>query len=305
MQPLISEYKQKFLSSVIATTVSFLGFEALSLILGQTYQIRHYMWVAFYVYVFHVLWLLFLFDLHLKKRGVLAYARANHQGLVMFVHAFKLRVDHVLNWHYLRHYLNYLILPTIMYWSVVVLMAINPFQAELKQFIILGSTFSLGVAYWYLKEVFSKNFELHHFGVKVLSLVKLLAAYFFYAAIIGYTFYFGLSVTFLFICVAGGTFLLLYQALFQRRLVTPGMLLIIFLISLILAFISVWIFNSWNENYLSAGLIMLAIYNAAWGMLHHHLDNNLTRRLVFEYLLLLFLVLSIVLAGHDFTPRIR
>jgi hypothetical protein len=304
MEPLISEYKQKLLSVVVASAVSFLGFEALSIILSQTYQVKTYMWVAFYVYIFHVIWLLFLFDLHLKQRGVLVSIQNTHQGLAMLGKALHLRVSHMLRWHYLRHYLNFLILPGIIYWSAVVLVAINPFASELKQFIIIGSTLGLSVAYWYLKEVFSKNFELHHFGTRILALVKILTAFLFYAAAIGYTFYFGLSAMFLFCTVLVGTFFLIYQALFQRKLVSFSAHAVVIVISLILAVISYWIFQTWSHNYLTAALVLVAVYNTAWGLLHHHLDNNLSRKLIFEYIMLLILTISIVLASHDFAPRI-
>ncbi len=305
MKPLFSEYKQKVLSSILATLVSLIGFEVLNFILGETYQLVTFARVAVYVYVFHFLWLTFLFDLHFKKRAVLAEFSPDHKGLRLLWKAFIERVRHMLNWHYFRHYLNFLILPAIVYWSVILLMSINPFDANLKQLIIIISTICLAVIYWHFKEIFRKNFELHDFGFKILTLVKLLAVFLFYSAVIGYTFYFGFGPGFLFTSVFIGTFLLVYQALFQHRLLGKKVFLSNLAIALVTAAVSYWIYQVWNYVYLTAALVLLAVYNTCWGALHHYWDNNLTKRLAIEYIILLLLVLSILLASHDFTPRIQ
>jgi hypothetical protein len=305
MKPLITEAKQKILSSVLATIISFLGFEVLSFVIGSTYQLGIYMRLAIYFYAFHFLWLTFLFDLHFKKRGVLANLSADHKGLDLFIRAIKDRVKHMFDWHYFRHYLNFLILPGVIFWSVVCLIAINPFDSPLKQSIIAISTVCLGVTYWYFKEIFRKNFELHHFGIKILTLTKFVAAFLFFAAIIGFSFYFDLGPVFLFFSVFTVTFLLVYQALFQHRLLDHKVFLTNFLIAAVTAAVSFWIYEVWNWYYLTAGLILLAVYNTCWGILHHYLDNNLTKRLAWEYLFLLFLALSILLASHNFSPHIE
>src|SRR6185436_1965153 len=141
-----SETKQKFFSTLIVTLGAFLGFEALSYIIG-IYQLRGSLYVAFYVYAFHIFWLTFLFDLHLKKRGVLANAKLNHKGLKMLWEAFKDRCGHMRQWEYLRHYQNYLVMPGIIYWSTVVLLFLNPFKWQLKTLIVVSSTIALNVTY--------------------------------------------------------------------------------------------------------------------------------------------------------------
>ncbi|MBX4187432.1 MAG: hypothetical protein KW802_04265, partial [Candidatus Doudnabacteria bacterium] len=93
------ETKNKILSVLIVTIGAFLGFEALSYVIGM-YQLQSSVYVALYVYAFHIFWLTLLFDLHLKKRGVLANARLNHQGLRMVWMAFLDRIEHLRNWGY-------------------------------------------------------------------------------------------------------------------------------------------------------------------------------------------------------------
>src|ERR1041385_1206594 len=119
------EKKTKNFSPLTVKAGAFLGFQALSYIIG-IYQLRGSLYVAFYVYAFHIFWLTFIFDLHLKKRGVLANAKLNHTGAKMLWMAFLERIDHVKKWEYLRHYQNYLVLPSLIYWSTVVLLFLNP-----------------------------------------------------------------------------------------------------------------------------------------------------------------------------------
>jgi hypothetical protein len=305
MKPLFSDQKQKLVSIVIATAVSFLGFEILSYILGATYQLNYFSRVSVAVYLFHLFWLTFLFDLHFKKRGILGQFAPNTHWLRLLLLGFRQRVLHVLTWKYFRHYVNFLILPSVLYWSVVLLMSINPFESELKQALILFSSAGLAVVYWYLKDIYSKNFELHHTGVKLLSLVKVYTSFVFYAAVVGQTFYFGMGPGFLFLTVAIVTFLLVYQALFQHHFLGVRALLFPSLaIALVLGAVSYWIYGVWSYQYLTAAVLMAAVYNTCWGLFHHYLDKNLSRRLAFEYLLILFLALSILLTTGDFGARI-
>ncbi len=126
MRDLFNEHKQKIFSSLIVTTGALLGFEAFSYIVGL-YQFNTAIYVAFYVYLFHIFWLTFIFDLHLKKRGVLANAKINYKGAQMVRQALKDRLEHARRWDYLRHYQNYLVLPGMIYWSTIILLFLNPF----------------------------------------------------------------------------------------------------------------------------------------------------------------------------------
>lgn len=303
MKNLFNERKQKILSTLIVTVGAFIGFEAVSSALGL-YQLKQSLFLSFYIYAFHIFWLTFLFDLHLKKRGVLANARLDYKGWQMLKEAFKNRVSHLRHWPYFRHYQNYLVLPGVIYWSVITLLLLNPFNQGLKQTIIFCSTFAMSVAYWFMKEHISRNFEHQHRWVKILAVVKLYAAFLVYSALLAVTFYFGYDSTFLFLGIFTLTFLLVYQALFQHRWLTFNVLLSVIIISLAMGIVSLWVYHNWNTEYLTGGLIMLAIYNFMWGLLHHHIEKTLTKKIFLEYSLMMILVVSLVLASHNFNQRV-
>jgi hypothetical protein len=268
------------------------------------YQVQTFFTVAWYFYAFHVIWLAFFFDLHLKTGGYVERAREEHSGLAVFVEAFKNRVRHLYHWSYLRHYLNYLIMPSILYWSVVILMFLNPFHELFKDALIIISTASLSVAYWYLKQGFSRHMEMHNVGLRVLGLVKILAAYLAYTALLALGWYFGLNLFLLVPVVFLVTFLVLYQALFQHKLLKLEVYPLILLVSTLLALVFAVVFQKWNINYYTAGLLVTAVYNVVWGMLHKYLDRSLNRKLMWEYIFMLLVIVSLILATHDFKGRI-
>lgn len=303
MQPIVSEQNHKFLSTLIISIGTFLGFAAVSFIIG-IYQLKTALYVALYVYAFHIFWLTFLFDLHLKKRAVLATARINFSGAKLLLQAFKQRLDHLRQWKYLRHYQNYLVLPGLLYWASVILIFLNPFNSTLKQLIVFSASIAMSVAYWYMKEHISRRLEAQDNWIRVLSLVKLFAAFLMYSAVIGVTRHYGYDVDFLLPAVITVTFLLIYQALFQHKLLNFQIFIWIVIISLAMGLVSLWVYNNWNTEYFTAGLVMLGVYNTLWGILHHHLDRTLTGKVIFEYLVMMALILSFLLASHNFNQKV-
>jgi len=299
----MNEQKNKILSTLIVTVGAFLGFEAVSYAIG-IYQLKSSLYLSFYIYAFHIFWLTFLFDLHLKKRGVLANARLNHKGVKMFWEAFKGRIEHIRKWEYLRHYQNYLVLPGILYWSTVTLLFLNPFKTELKQLIALSATLAMSVAYWFMKEHVSRRLESLETWIKVLSLVKLFAAFLVYSALVGVTFRYGFDASFLMTATLTVTFLLIYQALFQHRLLNFQIFIWIVIIAMAMGITAIWVYGNWNTEYFTAGLVMLATYNTLWGLLHHHLDKTLTRKVAFEYIAMMVLIVSFLFASHNFNQRV-
>ena len=299
MRALMNETKQKFLSTLIVTLGAFLGFQAISFTIGL-YQLKQGLYLSFYIYAFHVIWLTFLFDLHLKNRGVLASARLNHKGIKMFWEAFKDRCGHVRRWEYLRHYQNYLVLPGLIYWATVVLLFLNPFRWDPKQLIIWSATFALSVAYWFMKEHISRRLEAEAHWIRILSLVKLFAAFLAYSALVGTTQYFNFDKSFLFMAALTITF----QALFQHKLLSFQIFIWIVAIALVQALLSLWVYDNWNSEYFTAGLVITAVYNSLWGMLHHHLDHTLNKKVMFEYMTMMILVISFIFASHNFNQRV-
>jgi hypothetical protein len=299
----MGETKHKILSTLIVSIGAFLGFQAVSYVIG-IYQLKSAVQVAFYIYFFHIFWLTFLFDLHLKKRGVFAVAKLNHQGAKLFWEACKQRLAHLRRWEYLRHYQNYLVLPGLLYWSTVVLLLLNPFAGGLKQAIVFSSSIAMSVAYWFMKEHVSRRLESQHHWILILSIVKLFAAFLVYTALIWTAKHYGFGADFLLPATITLTFLLLYQALFQHNFLNFHIFIWIVIIALAMGVVSFWVFENWNTQYFSAGLVMLAVYNTMWGILHHYLDKTLTRKVVFEYLAMMLLIISILFASHNFNQKV-
>jgi hypothetical protein len=293
-KPLLNETKHKILSVLIVTIGALLGFEAISGAIG-IYQIKTGLYLSFYIYAFHIFWLTFLFDMHLKTRGV--WGNNLREAL-------RLRFAYMKNWYHFRHFQNYLVLPGIIYWGTVILLLLNPFDTALKQGITICSTIALSVAYWFMKEHISKRLEHQDHWIRILSLVKIYAAFILFSATVGVTFYYGFNSSFLFLSVFTLTFLLIYQALFQHRLLSFQIFAYVLLIAVVLALASLWIFNNWNTEYFAAGLVLLAVYNSLWGILHHHLDKTLTKKIAVEYMAMSALVITIVLASHNFSQRV-
>ncbi len=304
MRKLISDRKQKFLSTLIVSIGAFLGFEALAITVGL-YQIKTYASLSVYIYLFHFIWLTFIFDLHLKKRSVIgAYLSGELAGNLIW-QALKERVGHMTDWQYFRHYQNFLVLPAIIYWTSVCLIFLNPFRQDVKQLIVVSSSIAMAVVYWYFKDFFSKRLEAHELGLRILGLAKLFAAFFAFAAALGMTWYFGLGSEFLILAVFSLTFFLLYQALFQHKLLNFDVYIWLVVIASGVSAAAYLVYIYWGASYLTGALVVLAVYNLAWGVLHHYLDKNLTKKIAIEYVLMTMVVLSLLLGSHNFTSRIH
>lgn len=296
-------FTHKIVYVIVTTVVAYFGFQSLDLIL-DLYQVQTYFAVAWYVYIFHIFWLMFIFDLHFKYAGHLEHHRTRFEGVGLFWQSFKSRIKHLYHWTYIRRYLNYLILPTVMFWSVIILMYLNPFHQLFKDVLIILTTGAMSVMYWYFKESFSHHMELHKTGLKILSLVKIYSAFIGFTAIMALGWYFGLSLSVLVPSVFIITFLLLYQNLFQHRLLTISLYPVMFMFSTLVTLVFVLIFQSWNVNYYTAGLFVVVVYTACWSVIHKYLDNELTWPVFWEHLFMLVVLISIILSTHDFQGRI-
>lgn len=290
--------KQKFIVVAVAALVSFLGLEAASHAL-DLYQIAFFLRICFYVYVFLIFWQILVFDLHLKKpRTGTDLTRTVAEGL-------KERFEYLKHRHHWLQFQNYLLLPGITYWTAVVMLYLNPFDSVIKQAFIAISTIFLAVDFWYLKTVFlaHKDAKVHHRQLIFLS--KLWASYLAFAAAFGITRYFGYGANWFFLAVFVLTFLLLYQALFQHHETGFETLKFLSATSLILGVSAFFLYYFWNVNYFSGALVLTAVYNTIWGIIHHKwIDKNLTRKMVYEYLAVLFVILVIVFSSTNFAERI-
>jgi hypothetical protein len=298
-----TSFKHRIIAVATSVVTAYFGFQSLDLIVG-IYQVQTYFTVSWYIYAFHIFWLLFIFDLHFKTVGHLEQARKNYSGIAVFWQAFKNRSRHLYHWSYVRHYLNYLIMPSIFYWSVIILMYLNPFHELFKDGLIITSTAALGITYWYFKEAFSHHMELHSVGLRALALVKIFAAFLAYTALIALGKYFGINLYVLMPTVFIVTFLLLYQALFQHRLLRLETYPLLLMFTTLMTLVFTLVFRKWGVNYYTGGLLVTVLYNTCWGIVHKYLERTLTWKLLGEYLFMLVVLVSLLLATHDFNGQI-
>ena len=297
----MTEHQHKIISAIIISSITFLGFEALNILIGLN-QISLYLKTALYIFCFHIFWVAFVFDLHLKHTAPVSLTSARFSGLIS--QALKNRFRHFRHWPYVSHLLNYLVLPTLLYWSVVVLLYLNPFFAQFKQALVITASFTLAVLYWYMKMHISAKLEKNHDWLKVLATLKIYAVFLVYAASLGIIRYYGMSTILLFYFIAAGTFLLIYQALYSHSFHSWGLVIFSLATGTAMGFAGIWIYRIWNTEYLTAALVLLALYHAVWSFLYHHLERTFTLKLAFEYLLLTVLLISILFASHNFGTRV-
>lgn len=295
---IVNPEKQKIIVVTVAALASFFGLLAASETL-QIYQISSFLRIAFYVYVFLVLWQTLVFDLHLKKARTMAGLKRS------FFQAIRERFEYLKHAHHWLHFQNYLLLPGVTYWTTVVILYLNPFASLLKGVFILFATLALGIDFWYLKTVFLAHQDAKGLARQMIFVSKLSASYLAFTASFGLTRYFGYGANWLMVAVFVLSFLLLYQALFQHHETGFGILKFLFTTSLLLGAASYVLYFFWNVNYFSGALVLTAIYNTVWGIIHHRwIDKNLTRQMVYEYLAVLFVILVIVFSSTNFAERI-
>ncbi len=290
--------KQKFVIVLVAALVSFLGLEVAGAAVGA-HQVGLFLRISLYVYLFLVLWQTFIFDLHLRKPRT--YADLTRT----FAESIRERFEYLRHKHHWFNFQNYLILPGITYWTTVALLFLNPFDELRKQVWIFLSVLALASEFWYLKTVFYAHKQASRISREVIFVAKLYASFLAFTAALGITRYFGYGAEWFGLFVFAVTFLLIYQALFQHHYVGFKMLKFLLLLSLSLGIVGYAIYSLWNVNFYSGALVLAALYNTMWGIIHHkYLDKNLTPQIVYEYLAVLFVILVIVFSTTNFAQRI-
>lgn len=298
MRQLVNPAKQKFIVVLVAVLVSFLGLQAAGQAIGE-YQIAYFFKISFYVYFFLIFWQTFIFDLELKRAG--SWQALEHS----VVKGFQERFAYLKERHHWLNFQNYLILPGIIYWTTVALLYLNPFDVLRQQIWIVLSTFALGMAYWYLKTIFYAHRDASRLAREMIFVVKLYGSYLAFAASLGIARYFGYGGAWFWLAVFLMSFLLMYQALFQHHFAGFRMLKFLFATGILLGAAGYAIYFLWNVNYYSGALVLAALYNTVWGIVHHkYIDENLTAEIVYEYLAVLFLILVIIFGGTNFAERI-
>jgi len=297
----MNPHQNKILSTILIATVIFLGLQTLSVLIALN-QTTIFAKISIILFAFIVFCVSFIFDLHLKRSAVASFTSAKFRHLMW--QALRQRFHHFFDWKFLKHYLNYLVLPSILFWAIVILVYLNPFAGNLKQILILASTFSFVLYFWHMKEHITSNMEAHEKMLRLLATTKLLAVYAAFAATIGISWYYGLNSGVVFISSAAVSFLLVRQALISYSLGNPDTNFLTFIFSILIGFAAIWVYKNWTYQYFTAALLLAILYNTFWGLLHHKLDRTLNKKIVWEYILLDILVLAIIFSTHNFGPRI-
>ncbi len=289
--------------AVLNALVTVGVFEGLIAILNLN-QPEIFAQTAFFVGLFFVFQIILLYDLHFKESGSLSRARRLHESVPhrmqrswkIFSSAFQDRLQHLLNWRYLKRWLSYLILPGIIYWSSMGIFYLNFGFPKIQQIFALLSSMAIFVALFYIKEIFSRGKLVVDKDIfVVLSVVKIYASAIAFGASLELVRSNCLNQWYLILAVFCFTFLLIFQALFQYGLIQAKNLAITLFIATIMAFISYLVLVFWGYNYFTAAVFLTACYNSMWGIFHHQLDKTLTFQAALE-----ILVISLIIAGMLF-----
>ena len=302
----------KAIHAAINLVVAIVSFEALIAIINLNEPVI-YIKTAFYIGWFYILQTILLYDLHYKNRGSLERARKQHAGMAasfkrnlkVFLSAFTDRCRHLARWHFFRNWLVYLILPGVIFWGTVCLIFINFGFTRIQQIFAVLSAGALFLNYWYLKEIFSRAKEVVDPDIfVVLSIVKIYASALAYGVIIALIRRYCLDATYAILGTFCTTFLLIFQALFQHRLVNLKNMAITLLICLVMAILSWGVLIFWGYNYFTAAIFLATCYNLMWAIFHHNLDNALTWQNFWEILIVSIIVAAMVLSVTNFKARI-
>jgi hypothetical protein len=308
----MTQKQQKILSTALVTIAAFLGFQSLINIINLN-QAREFLLSATYLFVFFWLMILVLFDLHFKNRGAYQRAKFKHESIEHFFQkqvnilatALKDRLTHLFKFSELKHALNYLILPALIFWSTVGVIFLNLGQVQIQQFYAFLSTMALGLSFWFIKEVFTRRKEIVDQDVfVVLSLVKIFTAALSFGVLMAAMRYYCLDPKFYASSLFVVAYLLLHQALFQHNRLSPKTQSHILLISLALSAIGYIVYLYWGFNYFTAAIFLGAFYNFFWGVYHFYLDRSLTKKAFWEIFLISALIAYLVFINTNFSARI-
>lgn len=285
---------------VISTSAIFfcllIGFESL-VIISNLNQNQIYVEISGFVYLILLFWLYFLFDLHFRDR--------EHFTAQTLLHAIGKRFKHFARWENLRYFQNYLILPGILYWGAVILIAINFNHFKLQHFVAVASALALTLSYSMFKEVFNdKTATINNNHFIILVYVKLFASWLAYSAALGIVWYYCFPTWFFYMAIFLVAIMLLYQSLFQFCALSFHNFMIVLSIACAVTLSAVFVYKFWNVNYFSAGLFMTAIYNFGWSLFYHKIQKTLSLQVLMEQIAILALILVMVFGVTNFNARI-
>ena len=223
----------------------------------------------------------------------------------MIWRALRLRFHYLRNWSHWLHFQNYLILPAMLYWGVVLLIFLNPFDQLRKQVFIICGTLMLAMVFWYFKTVFT-SYSSAILEVRYLMFaVMVISGFMVFASALGISWYLGLENAVFLATVGALTFLLLYQSLFHHSLLNLQRNLKYALFGALFMLLPAYLVTKyWSVNYYTAGVLLAGCLHWYWSNALQWLQKQLTWKRVFEYTALFLFIVLFVLATTNFHARI-
>ncbi len=303
---------QKVITAVINAIAVIGSFQALINILNLNQPVIYLKTAAFFT-VFLFLEVVLLYDLHFKIRGSWHRAKARHESVEHWLEkrikvifsSLAERLRHLSDWKFIHTWMNYLLLPGLIFWSTIAIFYVNFGFIKIQQIFMALSSLAIILNYWYLKEIFLRGKEKVDQDVfVVLSVVKIYAGTVVFTACLALTRHYCLEPYLLFWAVVPLTFLLIYQALFQHRMINAKNLFISLCIALVMGGLAYVTLFFWSYNYFTAAVFLAACYNLMWGVFHYKLDHALTWHSFFEILIICLLVAGMIFSVTNFRAQI-
>lgn len=281
----------KLIATTLLAVTVFGGFEALGT-LSNLNQLDLFSAVAWAVYAFLVFDILFFYDLHYRDRAV------------PLGHLFK-RFSHFFEPDQVIQALNYLLLPSFLYWATVGILFLHQGHERIQQGFIWLSSIAMVSLYWHVREILSRKRERVDPELFVaMSVLKILTVGLIYTVGLALLRRYCIEPWLYAAGVFSATLLLVDQALFQHRLLDRKTLAVAVAIAAVQAALAYLAYRYWGLNFYTAGIALTATYNVMWGVFHHRLDGNLTKRVFFEILILSLIVAGMVFSVTNFRAQL-
>lgn len=303
---------QKVLSQILFSAATLFGWEALVYVINLN-QPKIYLQVAGYFAAYLIIKIAFFYDLHYKCRPVMICARPGHDtfwsGFLCKVETLTIflseRLSHFISWSKFKRLLQYLPLPTLLFFPTLILVYINLGRETLQQAVVLGSTLALSVNYWFIKDAFHKKEEfLNHTAFLYMQMVKLYAAFLIFTGLLGLWHWFCLPLPGLYAASFLSAFFLIYQAVPQFKKISLEDVGYNLIIAAAMSAATGLAYFYWGFNYVTAGLFLMGLYNFFWGTFAYATRRRLTWRIFLEYLIVTLFVFVVALLLTNFQAKI-
>lgn len=308
----MTQKTQKIISAVWVTLGIFLCLEVLAYILNLD-QAYIYIYLAIVIGLYLTLKITFFYDLHFKSTTTSLRLLKGHSGVrvwlkahLIMVYAYtKERLHHFRHWKTLRHWINCLGLPWLLYWATVGVIFLNFNRVAIQQSVILLSTAALSVLFWHLKEIYRNQGENVTEAAHVsFQAVKLYSALMIFLCGLGLVQYFCLPYWSLCLVVLGAIFTLMYQSLFHMQKINWVTVAVIAIIAFVLSLFAGLVHIYWGLNYATGALFLTGLYNFVWGLYHYYLRRRLSWQVFFEYLLVTIFICGLSIGVTNFKARL-